>query len=225
MSRWGSRPPEPGEEKWRPGAKAFAVSLRRPSAVVPLAVEHTINRVERVGDDVVMTGYLDASGLELSYLSLAARPRLASTVKLEGRYESEGRSHAFNSLVEPGGDGIMGIPTVMLEKDAPRWWFRSAASDVSFLRVDAQGALGSLGPLTTSVKQERGPYGLEVQKIPGYECEVSCIDWYGNTRPIFTDGRVFALTGVELIEGKVEGGAIREVRRLLVAGPSRPRSP
>ena len=225
MSRWGSRPPEPGEKEWRPGAKAFAVPFRRPSSVVPLPVEHTINRVERVGDDVVMSGYRDASGLELSYLSLRATPRVSSTVKLDGRYESEGRSHAFNSLPEPTGGALMGIPTVVLEKDAPRWWFRSAASDVSFLQVDPGGALASLGPLATSVKQERGPYGLEDQKIPGYVCEVSCVDWYGNTRPIFTEGRVFALTGAELIEGKVEGGAIREVRRLLVAGPSRARSP
>jgi hypothetical protein len=39
--------------------------------------------------------------------------------------------------------------------------------------------------------------------IPGYECEVSCVDWYGNSRPIFTDGRIFALSGSELIEGRI----------------------
>jgi hypothetical protein len=228
MSRWGSRPPEPEDEEEgrarRPG-KAFAVPFRRPSAVVALPLDHTINRVERVGDDVVMTGYRDPTGLEVSYVGLAGPPHVASTVKLEGRFESEGRSHAFNSLVEPSGEGLMGLPTVALAKDSPRWWFRSAASDVSFLAVDRRGSLASAGPLTTGVKQVPGDYGIGDQAIPGYECEVSCIDWYGNTRPIFTDGRVFALTGAELIEGRMEGGTIREVRRLLVAGPTRPRSP
>ena len=55
--------------------------------------------------------------------------------------------------------------------------------------------------------------------IPGYSCEVSCIDWYGNSRPIFTDGRVFALTGTELIEGRIVEGEIREVQRLNIALP------
>jgi hypothetical protein len=36
----------------------------------------------------------------------------------------------------------------------------------------------------------------------------------GNSRPIFTDGRIFGLSGAELIEGRVENGRIREVRRL-----------
>ena len=41
---------------------------------------------------------------------------------------------------------------------------------------------------------------------PAIACEVSCIDWYGNSRPIFTDGRIFALTGTELIEGRIFDG-------------------
>jgi len=225
MGWWGSRPPDPEEREVRRPGTAYAVPLRRPSASVALPVPHTINRVERVGDDVVMTGYRDASGLELSYLALKSAPRLSSTVQLPGRFESEGRSHAFNSLVERSGDGIMGIPTVQLAKDAPRWWFRSGASDVSFLKVDAAGALSSLGPLTARLGTKRGRYGIEEDVIPGYECQVSCVDWYGNTRPIFTDGRVFALSGAELVEGRVEGGRILEVRRLLVAGTTRPRSP
>jgi hypothetical protein len=59
--------------------------------------------------------------------------------------------------------------------------------------------------------------------VAGYTCEVSCIDWYGNSRPIFTGGRVFALTGTELVEGRLERGRIREIGRLSIAGPTRPR--
>ena len=39
------------------------------------------------------------------------------------------------------------------------------------------------------------------------------MDWYGNSRPIFYRGRVFALLGYELVEGRIEQGAIREARR------------
>jgi len=49
---------------------------------------------------------------------------------------------------------------------------------------------------------------------PSYACEVSCVDWYGNSRPLFVRGRVFALMGYEIVEGKVEERRIVETRRL-----------
>ncbi|MEM6989400.1 MAG: hypothetical protein AAF721_02845 [Myxococcota bacterium] len=39
------------------------------------------------------------------------------------------------------------------------------------------------------------------------------MDWYGNARPIFYKGRVFALLGYELVEGQIGRGGIREVDR------------
>jgi hypothetical protein len=57
-----------------------------------------------------------------------------------------------------------------------------------------------------------------------YTCEVSCVDWYGNARPFFIDGRIFALTGSELIEGRSDVGNIIEVGRLRITGtPARQR--
>jgi hypothetical protein len=32
-------------------------------------------------------------------------------------------------------------------------------------------------------------------------CQASCVDWYGNARPIFLGDRILALLGYELIEG------------------------
>ena len=43
-------------------------------------------------------------------------------------------------------------------------------------------------------------------------CRASCVDWYGNARPIFARDRVFALLGYELVEGQVLNAGIREVR-------------
>jgi hypothetical protein len=46
------------------------------------------------------------------------------------------------------------------------------------------------------------------------KCRASCVDWYGNARPLFLHGRVFALLGYELVEGQIDDGRIREVRRI-----------
>lgn len=45
-------------------------------------------------------------------------------------------------------------------------------------------------------------------------CQASCVDWYGDARPIFLGPRIFALLGYELVEGRLEGRAIRERRRI-----------
>jgi hypothetical protein len=54
---------------------------------------------------------------------------------------------------------------------------------------------------------------------PDYRCEVSCVDWYGNTRALFIGDRVFALSATELIEGALADGRIRESRRLNLSAP------
>ncbi|HLA95582.1 MAG TPA: hypothetical protein VK612_07665, partial [Pyrinomonadaceae bacterium] len=45
-------------------------------------------------------------------------------------------------------------------------------------------------------------------------CKASCVDWYGNARPLFIRDRVFALLGYELVEGNVSGDRIGETRRV-----------
>jgi hypothetical protein len=49
------------------------------------------------------------------------------------------------------------------------------------------------------------------------------VDWYGNARPLFVRGRVFALLGYEMVEGTLNDGRIRETRRVSYA-PRRPKS-
>lgn len=44
-------------------------------------------------------------------------------------------------------------------------------------------------------------------------CVTSCVDWYGNARPIFVGERIFALLGYELVDGRIDRGRIREVAR------------
>ena len=114
-------------------------------------------------------------GLSLSHLDLRSRPRLTDTQVLSGRFESENRSHAFNSMVGADGAGLMGLPTVTRVKESGRWVWRSESSDISYLSVDAAGRLSAIGELSA----RRGAVD------PSYRCEVSCVDWYGNTRALY----------------------------------------
>lgn len=121
--------------------------------------------------------------------------------------------------------GFVALPTVPLAGDGERLPSWSRPSDVDFLAVDGAGRLREAGRLESSAPVRDLDQGYEAaldgepdkDSIPGYSCEVSCVDWYGNSRPIFTDGRIFALVATELIEGRLVDGRVMEVRRLDLA--------
>ena len=194
---------------------AYVVPVANPAGVRAMPVRHTVIRAEQAGNDIVVTGYRDREGLVVTLIDLDGRPRIGSSVVLDRRFESEGRSHAFNSLIEQDGSGVMGLPTIGGERWSSRAPWRSNASDLSYLTVDRRGQLQHVGELEQHFAYDDDGFGED--GIPGYECEVSCIDWYGNSRPIFTDGRIFALSGTELIEGRIADAQILEVQRLNIA--------
>jgi hypothetical protein len=221
-----------GERHLREGEMAGAtligvVPANRPGAASTLTVPHNVIRAEQAGEYVVLTGYRgEKGGLDLSLIELRSAPRVAATHSFAHRYESEGRSHAFNSLIGADGAGLLAVPAVPLAADGERRPYWSRPSDMDFLRLSPAGALAEAGRLETSLggrdpDDPRPSAELDGEpdedNIPGYSCEVSCTDWYGNSRPIFTDGRIFALLGSELVEGRLSGGRISEVRRLKIA--------
>jgi hypothetical protein len=163
-----------------------------------------------MGQNIIATGYRHTEGLHLSHIALDDTPRITGSVVLPGRFETEGRSHAFNSMVRPDGSGMMGLPTRYAPVPSWRWWWGSEASDVSFLALDRNGALEVMGSLSSGDLAERST---------DYDCEVSCIDWYGNSRPIFTDNRIFALSATDLIEGQITDRTLKGIFHLdLTAG-------
>src|SRR6185295_17474965 len=109
---------------------AYVVPIDRPRDVRALGVGHSVIRAERAGNDIVLTGYRDSDGLFVTLIDLDGRPRIASSVRLEQRFECEGRSHAFNSLIESDGSGVMGLPTIGGEGWSSRAAWRSSASDL-----------------------------------------------------------------------------------------------
>jgi hypothetical protein len=188
--------------------QVVAVPTARPQDFTQFEAPQSALRVERVGDNAIISGYHDWRGLSISFVDLRQTPRIASTLQLPEHYETEGRSHAFNAVADEHGAGLLGLPTEMRRAQSGRWWWRSSASDVSFVSFDANGQLSDSSYLR----------GLS-PRDPSYACEVSCVDWYGNTRALFINGRVFALSATELIEGALEDGQVRERQRVNLTEP------
>jgi hypothetical protein len=211
------RPPGEGEAQARALAGAITVvPLARPAEPQRIALGHNLVRLEKIGDGaVIANGYADEEGLRVSFVTLAkegAGATLATSALLPGRFESEGRSHAFNATITAAGDGMLGVPTVTRVDKSDGYWWYSDVSDLSFLGFDAGGRLADAGLIPATPEDA-------VKTGEGYDCEVSCIDWYGNARPIFLAGKVYGLMATELVEAEVEGGKVAERRRVDLTGP------
>ncbi len=188
------------------------MSLNHLQDVQVLEPGHQFVRVERVGDNIMMSVYRDDSGLVISLIKLRKTARIGGQAKLAGRYESDGRSHALSSSVEVNGSGLKGIPVVTRDQDSGRWRFYSDVSDIAFLGFSNECTLADLGAIKGTPKDD-------VETHDSYECEVLCIDWYGNSRPIFTDNRIFALMATGLVEVELLGGKVAEKQRIDLTAP------
>jgi hypothetical protein len=213
---WGSAPPDMEDEDEKAsaanGTKLVAVPVKHPRSAQVIDLPHNIIRTERVGNDMMVNGYRDDKGLNMTLIGLSKTAQLSSTLFLQNRFESEGRSHAFNAVLDADGSALIGVPTVARGDNASRGWWRSESSDLSFVSKAPGGALGSAGALVATPKDK-------VATHPDYKCEVSCIDWYGNSRPVFTGGRIFGLMGTALVEAEMVDGKVREKARIDLTVP------
>ncbi len=190
---WGG--PENG------GAILYAAPLHG-GAVAQLKLPHGVDRIEPMGGDAVVVGS-DENNLYFSAVSLSgAMPALGDRYVQTGAAQSETRSHGFFfHPVDGAGDGVLGLPITRPARPAYRQLTEDSAA-VTFLRRDH----GRFEPL--------GELGANDAGLADDACVASCVDWYGNARPIFIGGRVFALMGYELVEGALSRTAIRESGRL-----------
>jgi hypothetical protein len=195
----------------RAGAKLFVAPLRG-GAVRELNVPHSVSRLDLLGTDAIAVGE-SPRGLGFSTVELTGPgPRLGDDFLLPDAAEGETRSHAF--FFSPDGDspdgasGTLGLPVARRADPKLARFFGSSAA-MLFLRRD-QRRLAHAGELDA-----------ETKGVADDACQASCVDWYGNARPIFLGGRTFALLGYELVEGELRRGRIREVGRISFA-PSPP---
>lgn len=182
---------------------AFAVPVAG-GAITRLAPGHAVTRIDKMGNDAVLIGKSRDDSLFFSTVRLTASPAIADRFRLPGASEGENRSHAFSyrpDMGSPDGlSGMLGLP-ITRRRGGSDGRFLGSSGAILFLRRDNR-ILTRAGELTA-----------EVGDIDD-ACLASCVDWYGNARPIFADARIFALMGYELVEGQIKGDRISELRRL-----------
>jgi len=193
----------------------FAVPLGG-GPIARLRAPHGVDRIDIMGDDAVVIGSDARERLGFSSIELAAGPpRLGDTSFLPAAREGERRSQAFFYRPDPdsadGASGILGLPITRELDDSPAQRFLGAGSAVAFLRRDRR-RFTPAGELEAHAADARDD-----------GCEASCVDWYGNARPIFLGSRIFALMGYELVEGRMARGRVGEVARIDFAPAARGR--
>ncbi|MBV8685785.1 MAG: beta-propeller domain-containing protein [Alphaproteobacteria bacterium] len=192
----------------RPERSRLVAAPLRGGRATEIDLRHAIDRIELLGRDAMVVGGGEG-GLGFSAIELRdGGPRLGDLYVHPDSAEGETRSHAFFFSPDPdapdGASGTLGLPvTKPLTPAAARFLGSSAA--MLFLRRD-RGRLAPAGEIEAHPMDARDD-----------GCQASCVDWYGNARPIFVGDRVFALLGYELVEGRRTGRAIREVDRVSFA--------
>lgn len=186
-----------------PGRNALhAVRWAGRDPVQTLALPHGVDRIEALGRHAIVVG---TAGRDLHFSSV----RLDAEASLPHRFtrpdaaQGETRSHGFFYKPESEDTGLLGLPVVGGGR-AGHKQLREGSAAVTFLRNDAL-MLGEIGELSAQAAGAND------------HCRASCVDWYGNARPLFLRNRVFALMGYEIVEGKVANNAITEVGRIAFA--------
>ena len=165
-----------------------------------LDLPHGVDRIEQMATGTVLIGN-DETDLHFTSVRLGKEPEIVSRYTRPQASQGETRSHGFFYKPDDTDTGVLGLPISTPARPGFHQLFETSAS-ILFLRND-------------SFKfKEIGELGAQSEKAVDDNCRASCVDWYGNARPIFLRGRVFALLGYELVEGKMDDGRIAELRRV-----------
>jgi Beta propeller domain len=196
----------------QPGAReahALRFAARDDGDAQSIALPHGVERIEALGRDALLVG---AAGRDLHFTSLHLadnnRARVVDSHVQRDAAQGETRTHGFFYKALAQDDGLLGLPVTTPARAGQAW--QGSGASVMFLRNRAL-ALRPAGEL-------RAGAGQSVNDA----CKASCVDWYGNARPIFLGERVLALLGYELVEGRLSRGwsgaqRIDELRRVSFA--------
>lgn len=169
------------------------VPLDRPAAIRQLRVPHRLSRVEPVAGGALITGWAAEEQVAVTFVGpgTASRP---DTIILPGLTIEPNQPY-----VSAWSGNLIGLPTDRSPIARNSDHVYRFAPDLHFLRIDENGRLVRAGTLTASREHECGSCSARL------------------SRAIFMNGRIFALAGPELIEGRLENGQVIEVRRFDVA--------
>lgn len=163
-----------------------------------LRLTHHIERIEALGGDAVVIGP-EGEALRMTALRLGLAPQPAGSVVVDNVEQAESRSHGFFYRNDGASRGVFGVPILTTDSWNAR---RPDDARIVFVRNDDLLLMPS------------GTLDADPARAIDDGCRVSCVDWYGNARPVFIGARIFALMGYELVEGRLQHGQVTEVRRL-----------
>jgi hypothetical protein len=190
-SGWGR--PQPGT------GSLYAHRFASGDEATVLDLGHGIDRIEALGKHAVVVG-TDGTDLHFSPIALSERqPHVAPRYTRKNASQGELRSHGFFYKPKTAEEGLLGLPIRDSGRPGAAHLVHGSAS-VLFLE-NRSLAFSELGELAAG------------ESTPNDGCRASCVDWYGNARPLFLKGRIFALLGYEIVEGSIDDGKIRERRR------------
>lgn len=161
---------------------------------------HGVDRIEAVGKDAMIVG-ADDRDVHFTAVRLDERARAAGSYVRRDAAQGELRSHGFFYKPDGPETGVLGLPVRGGGRHGHEHLSENSAS-ILFLRNESLN-LSELGDLRASAEGSTND-----------GCRASCVDWYGNARPLFVRGRMFALMGYELVEGRIESNRLSELRRI-----------
>ena len=165
-----------------------------------LTIAHGVDRIEALGSDAIVVG-TDGNDLHFTAIRLGQSPEVADEYVRKGASQGELRSHGFFYKPDGPSSGVLGLPISVPGRSGYRHLFEGSAA-ILFLRNNSLHF------------EELGELGAQSEKAVDDRCRASCVDWYGNSRPLFVRGRVLALLGYEIVEGSLREGRIHELRRI-----------
>ena len=179
---------------------AYALRYADRDVLQSLGVDHGVERIEAMGRDAVLVG---SAGKDLHFTSVSLGRRASSQSVFVQRDAAQGesRTHGFFYRNESERRGIVGLPIVGQARSNSMQRYLDQTASVLYLRNNGL-RLGRMGQLDA-----------HAERAVDDGCKASCVDWYGDARPIFIGDRVFALLGYELVEGRLDGERITEKRR------------
>jgi len=178
----------------------YVVDAAGAGAALRIPLEHGVSRIEALSRNAVVVGQ-SGDDLQLSTVALGAAPAVVDVLTRTGAAQGETRSHGFFFRPRPDGGGLLGLPVRLYGAGYEHLYYGSA--EVLFADVSAALGFSELGSLAAHATER-----------PEDGCQKSCVDWYGNARPIFLGDRILALLGYELIEGRLAETGIQEIGRV-----------
>jgi hypothetical protein len=176
----------------------YVKNYKNTSSTQEVELNHGVDRIEVMGEDAVVIG-TGEENLYFTSIELGASSKAVNTYRVKNAVQGETRSHGFFYHKINDDKGILGLP---IRQGYSYEHLFSESAKVIYLNVDDL-YFERLGVLEANPPREEND-----------NCSISCVDWYGNSRPIFYSDRIFALLGYEIVKGQVADSGLEEIDRI-----------